>query len=251
MAQLFDRPVAHRGLHDRAGGVIENSATAFARAVAGDFAIECDLQLTRDGVPVVFHDETLERLTGLRGAVRDITADALCATPLLASANGDCPQRLADFLKQIAGRVRLQIELKRQRGPATGMLAKRVAEQLDHYAGPVTVQSFDPALIMLVRKFGFKGKRGIITGRYAAAGGDDAGLSGAQRFFLRHLLHWPLTRFSFISCDKTALDLPAVRRFKALGMPLTAWTVTSRDEAALARRAGAQIVFEGFDPDHD
>ena len=70
---LFPRPVAHRGLHDRANGVIENSASAFAAAIAGDFAIECDLQLTSDGHAVVFHDEKLERLTGETGLVSDRT----------------------------------------------------------------------------------------------------------------------------------------------------------------------------------
>ena len=72
---IFDRPIAHRGLHDRDAGVIENSRSAFARAIEEGYAIECDVQLTRDGVPVIFHDDTLERLTGLSGYVRDISSD--------------------------------------------------------------------------------------------------------------------------------------------------------------------------------
>jgi glycerophosphoryl diester phosphodiesterase len=68
------RPIAHRGLHDISQGIVENTASAFAGAIARGYAIECDLQLTGDGEAVVFHDERLERLTQGRGMVKDLTA---------------------------------------------------------------------------------------------------------------------------------------------------------------------------------
>ncbi|MDB5615118.1 MAG: glycerophosphodiester phosphodiesterase [Devosia sp.] len=108
---LFPAPIAHRGLHDRANGVIENSASAFEAAIAGGFAIECDVQITSDGVPVVFHDDDMKRLLDKDGAVADVTSGEITTTPLLDSAAGDCPQKFADFLAQIAGRTLLQIEL--------------------------------------------------------------------------------------------------------------------------------------------
>ncbi len=245
---LFDRPVAHRGLHDRAHGVIENSASAFEAAIQGGYAIECDVQLTADGVPVVFHDDRLDRLTGLPGYVRDIPYATLAETPLLGSAAGDRPQRFDEFLVQIGGRTLLQIELKRQRRDSTDRLAAAVADALSRYGGPVTVESFDPTLLVAIRRRGYSGPLGIITERYVDTGEDYEGLTTFSRFALRHLLHWPLTRFSFISCDKTALDLPAVRFWLRRGMPVTAWTIRTSDEAARARAAGAQIVFEGFVP---
>jgi glycerophosphoryl diester phosphodiesterase len=244
----FDRPIAHRGLHDRAAGVIENSSTAFERAIERGLTIECDVQLSRDGVPIIFHDDALERLTGMSGFVRDKTAAELTAMPLLDSAAGDRPQRFTEFLEQIGGRTLLQIELKKQQGAAAGMLAKKVAEALAGYSGPVTVESFDPALIALVRRFGFKGPVGIITGAYDKPE-PESGLSDIQRSFLRHLLHWPWSRFSFISCHFQALNLPVVRFFRGLGMPVTAWTVRTPDEARLAAAGADQIVFEGFDPE--
>ena len=64
---LIERPIAHRGLHDSANGVIENTLGAAEAAVAGGFAIECDIQLSVDGEAIVFHDETLERLTDVTG----------------------------------------------------------------------------------------------------------------------------------------------------------------------------------------
>ena len=69
-----------------------------------------------------------------------------------------------------------------------------------------------------------------------------------QKFVLRHLLHWPMTRFNFISCRNVSLYLPAVRFFRARGMEVTAWTITSEQAAVASKRGADQIVFEGFLP---
>jgi glycerophosphoryl diester phosphodiesterase len=246
---LFPRPIAHRGLHDRDAGVIENSAAAFEAAISGNFAIECDLQLTSDGVPVVFHDDDLDRLTGKSGPVSAITSAELTTTRLLGSAAGNCPQRFADFLAQIAGRTLLQVELKFQRDVAgTQLLARGAAELLKSYSGPVTVESFDPNLLTQIRQFGFTGPRGIITYDYEP-NEWDAHLTDEQRYTYRHLLHWHETQFDFISCDKNALELPAIKFWRALGKPVTAWTIRSKVEADAAAPHIDQIVFEGFDPE--
>lgn len=245
---LFPNPVAHRGLHDRAKGVIENSASAFEAAIAGGFAIECDVQLTSDGVPVIFHDDNMKRLLGKDGAVADCAASEITSSPLLDSAAGDCPQRFADFLAQIAGRALLQIELKHQRDTTgTQLLARSVAEVLKSYKGPVTIESFDPNLLTAIRQFGFAGQRGIITYDYADVG-EDSHLSEDQRYTLRHLLHWHETQFDFISCSKDALHLPAIVFWRALGKPVTAWTIRSQAEADAASALADQVVFEGFLP---
>jgi glycerophosphoryl diester phosphodiesterase len=246
---LFPRPIAHRGLHNRAAGVIENSASAFEAAIAGNFAIECDVQLTSDGVPVIFHDDAMERLLGRPGLVADTSAGDITALPLLGSSAGDKPQRFTDFLSQITGRTLLQIELKHQRDASgTQHLARAVAEALKAYTGSVTIESFDPNLLTAIRQFGFTGPRGIITYDYADPG-EDRGLTEEQRYSLRHLLHWHETQFDFISCDKSALDLPAIKFWRALGKPVTAWTIRSKLEAEAALPHIDQIVFEGFDPD--
>jgi glycerophosphoryl diester phosphodiesterase len=247
-ATTFPDPIAHRGLHDRAGGIIENSASAFASAIAHGFAIECDVQLTADGHAVIFHDDNLERLLGRPGAVADCTAEEITALPLLGSAAADRPQRLTEFLQQIDGQALLQIELKHQRDTArTKSLARAVAAALRSYAGAVTVESFDPDLLMAMRQCGFGGSLGIITYDYRDRS-EDTHLSWAQRFALRHLLHWPRTRFDFISCAETSLDLPAVRFWRARGMQVTAWTVRSPAEVHTVSNHADQIVFEGFHP---
>lgn len=245
---LFPDPIAHRGLHDRARGVIENSASAFEAAIAGGFAIECDVQLTSDGVAVVFHDDDMKRLLGKEGAIADASAAEVTGSVLLESAAGDRPQRFAEFLAQIAGRALLQIELKHQRDAhGTQLLARSVAELLKAYDGPVTVESFDPKLLTAIRQFGFTGPRGIITYDYDRTDWQPE-LSSDQRYILRNLLHWHETQFDFISCHQEALELPAIIFWRALGKPVTAWTIRTQAEADASRPFIDQMVFEGFQP---
>ncbi|UYO00404.1 MAG: glycerophosphodiester phosphodiesterase [Devosia sp.] len=246
---LFPRPIAHRGLHDRAAGVIENTRTAFDAAIEGNFAIECDLQLTSDGIPIVFHDRKLTRLTGAEGVVYERTAAEMQRLTLLDSAAADTPQTFKEFLAQVDGRTQLQIELKPQIDDASRQqLAKAAADALKTYQGPATVESFDPRLISLVRDAGFSGPRGIILHNFEleANHGDR---SPEERYILTHLLHWLETRFDFISCDHEALDLPAIAFWRALGKPVTAWTLKSMVEFKAVPPHFDQIVFEGFNPD--
>lgn len=245
---LFPQPIAHRGLHDFSRGIVENTASAFEAAIAAGYAIECDVQLSADGVPYIFHDDDLPRLVGREGRSDEIGIDEITSLPLLGSATRDTPQRFTEFLAQVAGRTLLQIELKRQATAAqTETLARAVTTALARYQGPQVIESFDPHLLLAVRKAGYRGKLGIIT--YSWNISDwDADIPAGQKFALRHLLHWPLTRFSFISCHDVALDLPAVRFFRALGIPVTAWTVKSAAQAKAVMRKADQLVFEGFDP---
>jgi glycerophosphoryl diester phosphodiesterase len=246
---VFDRPIAHRGLHDRKAGVIENTASAFEAAIAKGYAIECDLQLSKDGVPVVFHDDDLKRLIGRPEAIGAFSAVEIGRMPLIDSSAGDRPQRFSELLAQVNGRALLQVELKQQPTPAANeALARASAEAVRTYPGPLVFESFDPALISWVKRFGFEGARGIITYRYDEPD-YDGHLKASERFILRHLLHWPWTRFDFISANEEALNLTAVRFWRAMGRPVTSWTVRSADSARKALTGGAdQIVFEGFDP---
>ncbi|WP_404403669.1 glycerophosphodiester phosphodiesterase family protein [Pelagibacterium halotolerans] len=244
----FDQPIAHRGLHNRDEGVIENSASAFEAAIARGFAIECDLQLTGDGEAVVFHDHDLERLTGRSGSIHDVTADDICNTPLLLSKAGDRPQTFAAFLDQIANRTPLVVEIKHQANPAArDALTKRAVEAAKSYQGPLVFKSFDPHTLKALRDAGYKGPLGIVTYAYRNPEWDGQ-YSPLQRFVLRHLLHWPVSRFTFVSCERTALALPAIRFCRALGTKVMSWTVKDKAHVPEVLRHADQIVFEGFDP---
>jgi glycerophosphoryl diester phosphodiesterase len=244
----FDRPIAHRGLHDRAKGIIENTHAAFEAAIAKNYAIECDVQLSSDGVPFIFHDDNFERLTSATGRSDAMAIADVQNLVLTGSVANQTPQRFTEFLGQIAGRVQLQIELKQQADATrTRKLATEVAAALRGYNGPYTLESFDPRLLVALRDAGVTAPCGIITYDYNERDWDKH-ISGFRKFVLRHLLHWPWTRFDFISCRNLSLYLPMVRFLHARGMEVTAWTIKSEQEARAALRASDQIVFEGFLP---
>ena len=167
---------------------------------------------------------------------------------LTGSAAKEVPQTFSEFLEQIGGRTLLQIELKQQpNAAATRTLAATVAEALRTYTGAYTLESFDPNLIVALRREGLTAPIGIITYGYDEPDWDKQ-LAGWKKVVLRHLLHWPRTRFDFISCRDVALNLPAVRLFRVMGMPVTSWTIKTPQQSAEALRHADQIVFEGFLP---
>lgn len=248
MTRLFERPIAHRGLHDLASGVVENSRSAFEAAIAATYAIECDVQLSSDGVPFIFHDDDFDRLTEATGRSDARPIAEVQALTLKGSASGETPQRFTEFLAQIAGRTQLQIELKQQAdAERTERLATEVAAALRGYGGPYTLESFDPRLLAALREAGVSAPVGIVTYAYDEPTWD-ANIPWWRKFILRHLLHWPWTRFDFISCRNLSLYLPVVRLLHARGMEVTSWTITSEQAARAALRASDQIVFEGFRP---
>lgn len=112
--RFTDRPFAHRGLHDARAGRIENSRAAVAAAVEAGFGIEIDVQGSADGEAMVFHDDTLDRLTAMRGPVRGRSAAELRAIAL--SDGGGSIPTLSEILDIVAGRAPLLVEIKDQGG---------------------------------------------------------------------------------------------------------------------------------------
>ena len=143
-AWLVERPIAHRGLHDLNKGRAENSWAAFDEAIAAGYAIECDVQVSATGEPVVFHDPTLERMTGIEGNVREHTPDELREMRLAGTEDGIFT--LGEHLRQVGGRVPLVVELKGVKGHDS-RLVEGVAKALSGYDGPVAVMSFDHWLL--------------------------------------------------------------------------------------------------------
>jgi glycerophosphoryl diester phosphodiesterase len=240
---LTAQPIAHRGLHDASAGIIENSASAFAAAVAAGYAIECDLQLSRDGEAIVFHDDTLERLTEHSGPLRSHTTAELTAITLKGSR--DRIQSLQELLDQVAGRVPLVIELK-SHWEGDGRLADRALAVLSAYRGAHALMSFDPELIVRVRALSPQTPRGIVADRTTHA--DYGVLPFGRRLSLRHLGHGWRTRPHFISFHWRDLPFAPVSRFRRRGGPVICWTVRSAEEASQALRYCDQITFEGFRP---
>ena len=147
---LTKRPIAHRGLHDMNKKVWENTLSAFRRAVEKNFAIECDVHLSSDRVPVVIHDGDLKRLTGQDGFVWQRTAAEMRA--LNVGGTNDHVPALAELLALVRGKVPLVIELKGIPGHDEG-LVEAVGGQLKDYKGKVAIMSFDHWLIRDFKKY--------------------------------------------------------------------------------------------------
>lgn len=247
---LTARPIAHRGLHDAARGAIENSIAAARAAIESGYAIECDVQLAADGEAVVFHDDTLQRLTAGEGRVDARTAGELARLRLRGS--GETIPLFVDFLAAIAGRTPLVVEIK-SRFDGDLALARRIAETVARYDGPLVIESFDPDPIAFLREQA--GALGIghvplgIVGmaRYEIDEWPD--LPDPRRVELTHFLHFSRTRPDFLSwrADDFPHAIPLLCR-EGLNIPVTTWTVRSQAQADALRKWADEIVFEDFAP---
>jgi glycerophosphoryl diester phosphodiesterase len=242
---LTARPVAHRGLHDAARGIIENMPGAAEAAVSRNFSIECDIQLTADGEAMVHHDDTLGRLTEGSGALLGKTAAELKAVKFK-----DTPERmmtLADLCTLVAGRVPLVIEVK-SHFDGDRKLVARMAEVLASYRGPVVGMSFDPDQVLALRETMPTLPRGIVAEReYTAADWPEA--TPAQRRGMEHLRHAFRTRPHFVAfwVNELPTTAPWIAR-NIFGLPLLTWTVRTPEQRARAARYADQMIFEGFLP---
>jgi glycerophosphoryl diester phosphodiesterase len=243
---LVARPIAHRGLHDRSKGIVENTLSAAEAAIVGGFSIECDVQETADGEAVIFHDHTLDRLTDQSGPVRKRAAMEL--TGVAIAATQDRIPTLQNLLERIGGRVPVVVEIKSRFDGAT-ILARRTAEIASRYDGPVAVKSFDPAIVALLREVAPDLPRGIV----AEASYEDREydtLSEETKREMANLLHFPRSEPDFVSWRLR--DLPSAAPFlcRHLGrLPVMTWTVRTEGDRARALAHADQIIFEGFRPD--
>lgn len=243
--QWLFQPFAHRGLHDIAQGIVENTSSAFQAAIDAGYGIECDVRLTGDEEIVVFHDATLERLTENKGEIFRLTTQQIKKVRFRETK--DRVQTLPELLEQVAGRVPLLIEVKTD-WKTHGPRERRLAAVLKEYSGQCGVMSFDPHSIGTLAQIAPAVVRGLVGERFDQPH-DDAALSRWQRFMMRHLLSGFIARPQFVNYDVRALTTlaPWVWRH-ILRRPLLTWTVRSPEQARTARQWADDIVFEGFRP---
>ena len=233
LAWLTERPIAHRGLHDLNRARWENTLSAFEAAAAKGYAIECDVHLSGDGVPIVVHDGDLKRLTGNEGFVWQRRADEFGA--MRVGGTGDHVPTLAEMLSLVAGRVPLVIELKGIPGHDEGLVAA-VARALRRYAGQAAIMSFDP---WLVRRFA------------ADAPGIPAGLTAWGEKPHEVEAHFSMlgSGVSFVSYGVVHVPNPFVAFVRdRLSMPVITWTVRNQGDVERTFAHADQMTFEGFEP---
>ena len=223
VAWLRGAQFAHRGLH--ASGVPENSLSAFGAAAARGMGIECDVQRSRDGLAMVFHDTELDRLTGETGPMAERTAVQL--GQIVLSGGSDTIPSLRQLLDQLAGQVPALIEIKsvRDGGYRTSALCLSVRRELEGYTGQYAVMSFDPRVVRWFADHSPLTVRGLVVTEE-----NDHSLPGRIK---RRLSLWH-ARPDFLAYDVRDLLSRFAAAQRARGLPLLTWTVRS---AELAERA--------------
>lgn len=231
-----------------AKGIVENTAPAFAAAIASGVGIECDLRPAAGGWPVVFHDETLDRLIDGRGPVGSLSPDQL-ARLRYRSAPTTAILSFADLLDLVAGRVPLLVELKSEWAPPDADFLGLVTSLASAYRGPIALMSFDPALMSAIRGLAPQLMRGIVSGVYRRGDADgwwDDALTPERQDRLSHLLESAPAEPDFYAYHVAALPTPVTRYVREVdGLPILAWTVRTPAEWSVSRKWVDAAIFEG------
>ena len=245
----MSQPFAHRGLHDPAKGVIENTTSAVQAALDQGFGLEVDLRSAACGTIMVFHDEMLQRLTFETGRVADKSREEL--QKISFRDTDDTMMSLQNLLDMVDGRVPLLLEIKSdwQIGEHDVIdFVKNIIKTVQGYTGPFAVMSFDPSLISACRALAPTIPRGLISEQFKDLE-HWRQLSYRNRVSLRFLLSFPRTRPDFIAYDINALPAiaPMMARF-LFKKPLLTWTVRSNAQQQRAQTYCDAMIFEGFVP---
>lgn len=228
--------IAHRGLHDKVSP--ENSPSSFDKAVDKGYAIEMDLQMTIDGVVVVFHDDNLKRITGMDKDIRQCTWEEINNLKL-ADSQETIPT-FADFLKQIDGRTPLLIEVKDHRN--IGVMEQKILDQLEGYKGEFSLQSFNPFIVKWFAKNAPQYCRGQLSSDFK---GNN--MPVWKRFLLRNLFFIRSNHSQFVSYDIKCITRRQLKRIKKR-MPILAWTIRSQDQIDVFGHCFDNVIFENFIP---
>jgi glycerophosphoryl diester phosphodiesterase len=242
---LTARPIAHRGLHDAANGVIENTAAAVRAAIDAGYGIEVDLQVSVDGEAMVHHDDVLGRLTEGEGRLDQLTAAEL---KRIAFRGVDARMlTLGELCDLVDGRTALLLELK-SRFDGDNRLGARVAAVAGRYRGPVAPMSFDPMQLAVLRHKAPRLPRGIVAAKYRPHPYWDQ-MPPWLRYGMGSLLPAFMARPHFVAYSIG--NLPALAPLLArhvLCLPLLTWAVKTEAERQRAARWADQMIFEGFRP---
>ena len=231
------KPIAHRGLHD--SEVPENSLAAFEAAIQAGCPIEVDVQVTKDKVPVVFHDDRLDRLTGHKKRVTRVKFDILDKLRLEGS-DHEIPT-FREFLDFVAGRVPILVEIKKNRGSKG--IEQVVVEMLQKYTGEFAIQSFNPIAIRKVRKQDPSMYCGLLSSKL-----EDMKLLRIQKAAVKNARLFFMAKPDFVSFEINSFPNERVKRFREeLGLPIIGWTVKTKEEIERAKEFCDGIIFENIE----
>ncbi len=238
-------PLAHRGFHNLAECRPENTPAAFRAAIAAGYGIELDLQLSADGQAMVFHDDTLDRLTAEHGPVNTRSAAELGRITL--NGSDDKIPTLAAVLALVAGRVPLLIEIKDQSltmSLTDGQLEAATAALLRDYPGPVAVMSFNPHAVAAFAACAPDIPRGLTTSAFRAE--EWAPLPADACARLREIPDYDQVGACFVSHEASDLASARIAQLRQQGAAILCWTIKSPGAEAEAREFADNITFEQY-----
>ena len=229
---------AHRGLHGN--GIPENSLAAFELACRSGFGIELDVQLSRDGEVVVFHDYTLNRMTGVDKKLCELDSENLCELRLLGT-----DHKIPTFrqvLELVGGRVPLLVELKGENFDTS--LCPKVAEILNEYSGKYCIESFNPLLVKQMKSLMPQAFCGLLYTNAVKEKNKASIINIAVSSMLLNFLCKP----DFIAYNEDYKEQFCLRAVKSIYKPYAfVWTVKSLDLMGKVRARGEHSIFEKID----
>lgn len=235
---LTETYIAHRGLFDNENGIPENSVPAFERAAELGFGIETDVQMSKDGVLVVFHDDDLERMTGIKGKLTDFTFEELRKIRLL---NSDCSIPTFEEFLHSANGVNLVVEIKTHDN--IGEVEQKTYDALKKYSGRFCVESFNPFIIRWFKKHAKEVIRGTLSCSF-----ENAPWSSFKKHLLSDLKLCKWNGSQFIAYDaETIRDNKAVKKF-GKKIPIICWTVKSQAQYDELHDCFDNMIFDSFIP---
>ena len=233
---------AHRGIHNNKSEVPENSLMAFKLAVENGYGIELDVQITKDLVPVVFHDYNLKRACKIDKKISDLNYEELQDYRLFKS-----QERIPTFhevLECIDGKVPIIVELKIPWKPHETCTA--ASKELSNYKGLYCIESFNPFGLCWYKKYYPNIIRGQLSTDFVK---EEIEGSRMQYFILKHILFDFLTKPDFIAYQhkyKKGLSFSICRRLYKVWS--VAWTIKSQDDLDSCKDYYDTFIFEGFNP---
>lgn len=232
---------AHRGLHDNAGDAPENSMAAFRKAVEAGFGMELDVHVTRDGVPVIFHDFKLDRICGAEGKIEEYTYEELQRFTLCDSE--EKIPRFEDLLAMVQGQVPLIVEIKSESADMSA--CEQIDRLLRTYEGSYCIESFNPLVLWWFRRH----HNEVVRGQLSSDFRRDGGYTHVMYFIMTHLLLNFLTKPDFIAYNHKFYKEPGRRLCQKLfRRPAAAWTIRSQHELEAVRNDFDVFIFDSFCP---
>lgn len=236
---IKETPIAHRGVHTK--DIPENSLSAFENALKNNYAIELDVQFTKDKEVVVFHDENLKRMTNDTRNIEDVNYDEL-KNLRLDNTNEIIPI-LEEVLELVDSKVAILIEIKDCKDYIE--LSEKTYEILKGYEGNYAIQSFNPFILEWYKNNASEVIRGQLSGTFTE--GSES-LNSFEKFVLKNMLLNFKSKPNYIGYELEGIPKSKLESLRKKGVPIIVWTVKNKEDMEKAYKYSDNITFENFLP---